>query len=364
MRTWRSGQFERERLSGLFRPFAPAHAAESLESIDLERLWASGKRLILLDVDNTLVAWKKEEFSGAVLDWIERAKAMGFQICIISNTRRVERLARIGEKLGVETVRGRFKPSRTMYRLALIKFHRRPEEAVMIGDQLMTDVLGANRAGIDAIWVRRMAAREFGPTEINRFVERLLTSAIYKALILQEDATARKLGAERGGKATVIEQIVRFLIVGGFSFIIDLGLTFLFMRGIHLGGREMGQVFAQWLQQTAPSLFGGFLTPDKASAGILGGCASLVAMLNSYIWNRSWTFEAHGKDRRSAQIVRFFTVSISGAMLNAALFGALSGIMPGSQNTRIVGAKVVAAGIVAVWNFLGQRYFAFRERRA
>jgi hypothetical protein len=361
--TWRSGEFQRERLSGLFRAFAPARAVERLESIDLDQLWESGKRLLLLDIDNTLVEWRQEQFAPEVLAWLERAKQIGFKICILSNTRRVERLSRISQKLGIDTVRGRFKPSRAMYRLALIRYAVRAEHAVMIGDQMMTDVLGANRAGIDAIWVQRMAPREFGPTAINRFVERLLSSAIYKALILTEAETALKLDPSQGKKATTVEQVFRFLIVGVASFVIDTGLKFLFMRGIHVGGQEMGVVFGRWLQENLPSLFGRFSRPDNAAAGVLGGCASQIAMLNSYIWNRSWTFEAHGKDRRSAQIVRFFAVTESGALLNAVLFGAFYGVLPGSKNLRTIAANFVAAAVVAVWNFVGQRHFAFRERK-
>ncbi|MEZ0324367.1 MAG: YqeG family HAD IIIA-type phosphatase, partial [Fimbriimonas sp.] len=156
----------------VFHPFTPAHAVNTLQEIDLDVLWASGKRLLLVDVDNTLVQWKQENFAAPVLEWIAKAKQMGFNICLVSNTNRLDRLARLKELLGVETVRGRFKPSRAMFRLAMIKFKNKPEETIMIGDQLMTDILGANRAGIEAYWVRKMEGREFGPTAINRKIER------------------------------------------------------------------------------------------------------------------------------------------------------------------------------------------------
>jgi putative flippase GtrA len=89
--------------------------------------------------------------------------------------------------------------------------------------------------------------------------------------------------------------------------------------------------------------------------------ASLVAMLNSFIWNRAWTFEAKGKDRKSAQVLRFYMVSITGAVLNAGLYGFFFSAFY-TFNRRILMAKVGAAAIVAVWNFFGQRYFAFKAR--
>src|SRR5438132_1684957 len=145
---------------------------ESLHAIDLPELWKTGKRLLLLDVDNTLVKWREESFSQPVLDWITHAKELGFDICLISNTNHLDRLERLKTALGVESVRGRFKPSRAMFRLAMIKYKRKPEETVMVGDQLMTDILGANRAGIEAIWVRKMEGQEFSGTKINRRMER------------------------------------------------------------------------------------------------------------------------------------------------------------------------------------------------
>jgi HAD superfamily phosphatase (TIGR01668 family) len=363
MSEWRSGTFHRESLSGIFRAFAPAHAVESLVAIDLDSLWALGKRLILLDIDNTIVEWKSEQFSQPVLDWVRKAKEIGFQFCIISNTRRTKRLGRICEILGVAFVRGRFKPSRAMFRLALIKFGRTREETVMIGDQMMTDILGANRSGIDAIWVRRMSSKEFAPTALNRAIESLLASAVYKALIIPEAEAARSLPEREAKEVTTVQQIIRFLVVGASSFVIDYGLTTLMMKFIHVNGEEFGIVFGRWLHDSVPFLFGGVTQPDKAAAPVLGCAASLVAMLNSFIWNRAWTFEAKGKDRRSAQVVRFYVVSIAGSFLNASLYGVFYSAFY-SMGRRILLAKAVAAAIVAIWNFLGQRFFAFKARQS
>lgn len=191
MRPWQSGTFDRERISPVWHPFLPTQAIDSIHSIDLQVLHETGKRLLLLDVDNTLVVWQSEDLSEEVYHWIQEAKRLGFLVCILSNTNRVERLQRICSHLGVDYIRGRMKPSRVMYRLALVKYQVHANQAIMVGDQLMTDVLGANRSGIDAIWVRQMGGHEFGPTKINRFIESQLTSRIYKALVLPENESVR-----------------------------------------------------------------------------------------------------------------------------------------------------------------------------
>lgn len=180
MKHWQHGRFDRTKIPGFFRTFAPVHTIEVLHDLDLAELWRIGKRLLLLDVDNTLVAWKTESFSDPVLAWVAEAKAMGFDLCIISNTRRVIRLARLAQMLQVETVKGKFKPSSEMYHLALAKFNRKPEEALMVGDQLMTDILGANRAGIESVWVRKMNGPEFVGTKVNRFIEARIAKRLFR----------------------------------------------------------------------------------------------------------------------------------------------------------------------------------------
>src|SRR4051794_7805586 len=99
MSTFRAGEFQRERVSGFFRPFCPARAMNSIKDIDLNGLKLRDKKLILLDVDNTIVHWRQDHFTEDVLDWIGNAKALGFQVAIISNTRKLARLKMLSEKL-------------------------------------------------------------------------------------------------------------------------------------------------------------------------------------------------------------------------------------------------------------------------
>ena len=142
MRTFRSGRFSREEVISPLRQVCPVEAYHSLYEIELDKLQSIGKKLILIDVDNTLLPWRSEDFPPETLTWIEAGRALGLEFCILSNTRNVERLKRLSEKMGIEYLTGKFKPSRAMYFQALEKFKVKPEEAVMIGDQLLTDVLG------------------------------------------------------------------------------------------------------------------------------------------------------------------------------------------------------------------------------
>jgi hypothetical protein len=359
MMAWRSGVFDKNRLNRRWHAFAPVQAVDSLTQVDLTSLWDGGKRLLLVDVDNTLVQWHGEDLSEAVTEWLERAKSLGFELCLISNTKRFARLQRLSQKLGVAAVRGRFKPSRAMFRMALAKFRRAPEEAVMIGDQIFTDVLGANRSGIDAIWVRRMDGKEFQGTHLSRMAENMLKGPLYRALVMPEDVLPADAAHPRPEERKTVKQFVRFLVVGGSSFAIDFLITKLLLDWIPVGSQSLGQWLGASLIARFPELFAYATRPEGAAAPILGGIASLIAMFNSFIWNRLWTFEAVGHDSRMRQLRRFYMVSITGALLNTAFFSLFFNILPFHS---VFIAKVLAAGIAAVWNFNGMRLYAFRRR--
>lgn len=363
MRAFRVGEFQREHLRGFYRPFCPARAFESVTEIGLDGLKLRGKKLILLDVDNTIVHWRQENFEPEVVAWIERAKAIGFQLAILSNTRHPERLNRIAETLGVPVIRGRFKPSTEMYRAALERFDCEPSEAIMVGDQLFTDVLGANRSGIEAIWVHQRSPRDFIGTKLSRLGERFMRSKLYRVLV---DAETPVEGIEADGLGasqapSLKKQLFRFIVVGASSFLIDFCLRYFFIFVLSWQGELVNLRVGRWLQEHYPNL----VSSDVGTAAgvVFIPLAALIAMYNSFFWNRRWTFEIQSKEDRARQLVKFYVVSVAGLILNSVISNALFNIVPGHKRWSLAVATVVAAGVVAAWNFLGQRLFAFRERR-
>lgn len=181
MSGFRVGPFDRSVLRALHK-LCPIEAHETIYHISLDQLVEQGKKLILLDVDNTILPWKSEDISKELVEWVAKVKEKGMELCILSNTRHPARLIRISSQLGIDYIRDKFKPSKRMYLLALAKYKVEKEQAIMIGDQLFTDILGANRSGIDAIWVKPIAYKEFAGTKISRLGERLIRSRLYKAM--------------------------------------------------------------------------------------------------------------------------------------------------------------------------------------
>ncbi len=157
----------------MLRWLRPAAQVPTVFDIDLIALRTRGIRGIILDLDNTIVPWGAREASPELVRWISGAHAAGFRLCIVSNNVG-GRVTRIAAMLGLPVVTGALKPRRKALRRALSVMGTTPEETALVGDQLLTDILGGNRLGVHTILVRPQARREFLGTRVARMVERVL----------------------------------------------------------------------------------------------------------------------------------------------------------------------------------------------
>ncbi|RMG25466.1 MAG: YqeG family HAD IIIA-type phosphatase [Armatimonadetes bacterium] len=172
---------DRSRVPSGLRRFCPDHHVRSVAEIDPLHLREAGIEAVLLDLDNTLVAWKGHEIPDSTREWVQKCKEAGLKLCLVSNTRNAPRLEALSQELDVPYVRAKMKPSRQGFMRALERLQVKPEHAVMVGDQLFTDVWGANRMGMRSIWVERIHPREFVGTRVSRMVERILLRWLRKA---------------------------------------------------------------------------------------------------------------------------------------------------------------------------------------
>lgn len=354
----------------MLRHFCPIQSVDSILEVDLNDLFNSGKRLLLLDVDNTLLEWRSEDIPETTHKWVDDAKALGFQLCILSNTRNPERLDRLAKALGLEYLLGKFKPSRQMFLEALKKFKVEADDAIMVGDQMFTDVLGANRSGIDAILVRQMAPTEFIGTKINRFGERIIRARIHRAIVEHpEDMPVGGAAAFELLKNPTVRQFVKFCIVGGSSTVIDAGLHYVLMFVLPSGNTLLSKVFGTWLLDHGGPLFTTFATrpdnsidPSFAASPVFKVLTTAIAIFNSFLWNRSWTFGITTKEQRAAQLRKFYAVAIIGAALNTVLLTVFGNIIHGHEKRSWAVATLIATIIVAFWNFFGQKLWTFRQK--
>ena len=127
----------------------------SVTDISPQLLAAKGIRLVLADLDNTLVAYRVTEPPAELMAWKAALEAAG--------SRKPGRAQNFAEKLGIPYQGHSGKPRRAGYLRAMERMGARPEETVMVGDQIFTDTLGANNAGVIPLLVQpiRLAGNPF-----------------------------------------------------------------------------------------------------------------------------------------------------------------------------------------------------------
>ena len=149
----------------------PDQVAKSVLDIDLEDLADRGIKGLIVDLDNTLMGWDSEEMSAQVREWVAKARERGFSLCITSNALE-ERVRSVAHSLGIPAISNAVKPRKRPFKQALRLLGLAPEEAVVIGDQIFTDILGGNRVGVHTILIQPISKNELCTTKIMRRLER------------------------------------------------------------------------------------------------------------------------------------------------------------------------------------------------
>ncbi len=125
----------------------------SIEAIDLVRLRQRGVKLLLADLDNTLVPYSVQIPTEQVRQFKERVEAAGITLFILSNSRKPGRAKEFAAALGVPYEGHAGKPKIGGFQRAMQRMQVTPEETAIVGDQIFTDIWGGNRAGVLSLLV-------------------------------------------------------------------------------------------------------------------------------------------------------------------------------------------------------------------
>ncbi len=159
------------------RFFAPREECATIFDVDYESLWNRGMRGLIFDLDNTLCSWHASSLDESVRDLLGDLRERGFRLCILSNGNLDNRHG-ILEDLTRQEIPV-FYPAKKPLPIGFKRAQRfldlNPKEVAVIGDQLLTDVLGGNLLGFYTILVEPLCPREHPWTKhVSRLLERLL----------------------------------------------------------------------------------------------------------------------------------------------------------------------------------------------
>lgn len=156
----------------MLQSFYPKEYIKSTYAIDFEKYRAKGYRAVIFDIDNTLVEHgaPADERSIAL---IEKLKLLGYQIMLLSNNKE-PRVKMFNDAVHVKYIYKAGKPGMKNYRAAMEMMGSDENTTLFVGDQLFTDVWGANRAGIYSILVQPIDKKEEIQIVLKRYLEKIV----------------------------------------------------------------------------------------------------------------------------------------------------------------------------------------------
>ena len=136
-------------------PFSllPKLIVTELPDITPEMLRQRKIRLLMLDFDNTIVPYTTNVPTDKMEAWLRNMAASEIPVCVVSNSKR-DRVKIFCKKYGIPCITHAKKPFARGIQQCLQKFGVDPKDAALVGDQIYTDVLGGNCAGVTSILVK------------------------------------------------------------------------------------------------------------------------------------------------------------------------------------------------------------------
>lgn len=148
----------------------PDKYLENVEKITIEFLQKNKIKALILDMDNTLINYKKN-MSKEVEQWAKQLVGQGVKLYIVSNTNKKEKAENVAKKLGIPYTIFAKKPLKTGLKKAQKALGEKSENIAVVGDQIFTDIIGGNRCKMFTILVDPIDKKDFWYTAWKRPIE-------------------------------------------------------------------------------------------------------------------------------------------------------------------------------------------------
>ena len=169
----------------MFNMFVPDMYQKSIYNIDYKKLKKNGIKCLIFDLDNTLTPVNLKSPSKKLKDLMEDLKNLKFKLIIVSNATK-KRVEPFKDILCIDSAYLSLKPFRRKYQKVLKIYNFKENEIACIGDQLLTDIWGANRMGFTSILVNPIGTIDFVLTKINRIIENSIYNILEKKELLKK----------------------------------------------------------------------------------------------------------------------------------------------------------------------------------
>src|SRR5699024_3797569 len=159
--------------------FKPSFIVESIYDIKVEDLKRFGKEVVFTDLDSTLIAWDHPHPTEELIEWIKNLDDNGIEVVVLSKNT-PKRVTEALKALDITHVPSAYKPRRKRFKKAFDSVNSEKDKIIMVGDQVITDIIGANRFKIDSVLVKPILDSDAWNTNFNRLIEYKILKYIVK----------------------------------------------------------------------------------------------------------------------------------------------------------------------------------------
>ena len=152
---------------------------DKITDIDVNDLKQLGITTIMTDLDNTLLPWNSNEYDLSLRKWLNQMVQANIEVMIVSNNS-YERVEKAVAELPVSIVARAVKPLPFVIINHVKEEKIDPASVLFVGDQVMTDVLAGNMAGLKTVLVKPLVKTDAKKTRVNRFFERPILKMMQK----------------------------------------------------------------------------------------------------------------------------------------------------------------------------------------
>lgn len=159
--------------------FVPDIYAQSIYRINYEKLISIGIKCVIFDLDNTIAPVDVKMPSKEAINLMFKLKDLGLKPILMSNSGKV-RVEPFRNNLEIDSCASAKKPFKNNYQKIQMLYKMKPEEIACVGDQLLTDILGANNQGMTSILVNPISKKDRKVTLFNRIIEKIIMLILEK----------------------------------------------------------------------------------------------------------------------------------------------------------------------------------------
>ena len=153
--------------------FSPTEYVGSIHDINFDMLKSRGIKVVALDIDNTLAPTGTKAPASTVTEFVKRVKANGFTPVLVSNNSK-ERVDGFNESLRLFARHRAMKPLKGAFKRICEEYNVSYNEICLVGDQIFTDIMCANYAGMMSILVIPLSTDEGAGVRMKRYLERAM----------------------------------------------------------------------------------------------------------------------------------------------------------------------------------------------